>query len=51
MGTAKKTRTVLAKEKDKENRLRLANAELNTERDEISSNAGPSRAVSSAFAQ
>ncbi|KAJ9122721.1 hypothetical protein QFC24_004150 [Naganishia onofrii] len=44
MGTAKKTRTVLAKEKDKENRLRLANAELKTERDEISSNAGPSRA-------
>jgi hypothetical protein len=28
LGTAKKTRTVLAKEKDKENRLRLANAEL-----------------------
>lgn len=30
-GTAKKTRTVLAKEKDKENRLRLANAELESE--------------------
>jgi hypothetical protein len=31
LGTAKKTRTVLAKEKDKENRLRLANAELESE--------------------
>lgn len=46
MGTAKKTRTVLAKEKDKENRLRLANAELKNDKEEGSSGAGTSRGVS-----